>query len=104
MSGDEMLGKVSKAEWQAAYADDVKEVFSDRVVVYSDGNHVRFAFGRKGAPTSPDLLQRETAKFHVGVTVGLNALLPLIDDLVEWRRLYLQGSRTSPPDEHGPIS
>lgn len=93
MSDDEMLGKVSRTEWQAAYADDVQEVFSDRVVVYSGGNHVRFAFGRKGAPTSPDLLQRETAKFHVGVTVGLNALLPLIDDLVEWKRRYLEGQQ-----------
>lgn len=98
MNDDAMLGKVSKTEWQAAYAEHVQEVFSDRVVVYSDGNHVRFAFGRKGAPTSPDLLQRETAKFHVGVTVGLNALLPLIDDLVEWKRRYVAANKKADKD------
>lgn len=83
---DDMLGKVSRAEWKAAYAPDVIEIFSDRIVMFSDGKNVRLAFGRKGAPTSADLSEREVAKYSIGVTIGLNALLPLIDELTAWKQ------------------
>lgn len=92
---DEMLGKVSRAEWKAAYADDMLEIFSDRVALFSDGDNVRFAFGRKGAPNTPDLLSRDLAKYRVGVTIGLNALLPMIDELIEWKRQYLEGPKSA---------
>ncbi|WEK50348.1 MAG: hypothetical protein P0Y66_22345 [Candidatus Kaistia colombiensis] len=97
MSDNEMLGRVSRAEWKAVYADDMLEIFSDRVTMFSDGHHVRFAFGRKGAPNSSDLLSRDLAKYRVGVTIGLNALLPMIDELVEWKRQYEAGSDSAMP-------